>query len=878
MATEQELTARITARGEEIRALKAAKDDANKEQLAAAIADLLALKTEFKSVTGKDFGPPPQPKKTKKEVAPAAPEAPKDPTKKSKKELNKERKKAQKSAVKSGDAAPAAAATANAPAPAATTSAAAPSKKLKAAAAGPIGRVLPVPAVDEVVFSAASPALPLASFAVAQLLATSSPAFANHVKASNVVPTLTLATGDVVSGDFAIARYLARTHRSAGLYGVETDAVGASQIDQWLDFALLRIGASDSTAAALQLLNAVLADRTFLVGYALSLADIGVWARVRAAKADVSAYAHVARWLAHLDAQSVFASAESTLQSLKPVVPAAAPASVKGGDRKPATPSATSQKGKSTGTCPPLKDAVDGQVVTRFPPEPSGYLHIGHAKACMLNHYYAKHYNGKLIVRFDDTNPSKEKEEFEQSILADLARLDIVADQVTYTSDHFPKLIEYARQLIRDGFGYMDNTPQEQMRDERMHGVHSALRDQSPADALALFDKMLANDPEAAGYCLRGKIDMQAKNKTLRDPVFFRANATPHHRTGSKYCAYPTYDFACPIVDSVEGVTHALRTTEYNDRDAQYAWVLQALKLRPVHIHGFARMNFVYSVLSKRKLQWFVDNGHVEGWTDPRFPTVQGVLRRGVQVEALREFILSQGASRRITDMEWDKFWTLNKRVIDPAASRYYALDKLNAVPLTLTNVPAGVVGLPVARHPKDASKGNKIMRFANQLLLERDDVLAMAEGDEVTLMRHGNIVIEAIVKDASGKVVRVEARDHPTGDFKKTKLKVTWLADVPDLVPITLVEFDHLLSKPKLEDGDNFVDHLTPVTRAEMVAIGDHELRTAQVGDIVQLERRGYFRVDRPYLSADKPLVLFMVPDGKAKAMSTLSKNLAHR
>lgn len=905
MATEQELTARITAKGEEIRDLKAAKDEAKKEQLAAAIADLLALKAEFKSVTGKDFGPPAKPKKEKKNTAAAsAAEEPKDPNKKSKKELNKERKKAQKSAVKSGDAPVAAAAVAPPAAPVTTPSSpkaraskkpsngtrsrsASPKKKKSntegAVPSGPVGRVLLVPSADQdgqIVFSVAS-VLPLASFVVAQFVPAK--AFVNHVNETNIVPTLTFADGNVISGDFAIARYLARSKLSLGLYGLENDAVVSSQIDSWLDFALTRFqpGNAASTTRGLELLNVVLKDRTFLVGYALSLADIGVWARITASKADVSKYANVARWMSLLAAQSMFATAEASLKALKPVV-TAVPSSgskPKCGDRKPAPGANTSsQKGKNTGSCPPLKDAVEGQVVTRFPPEPSGYLHVGHVKACMLNHYYAKHYKGKLIVRFDDTNPSKEKEEFEQSILRDLKRLDIVADVVTYTSDHFPKIIEFARQLIREGNGYMDNTPQEQMREERMNGINSKLRDQSPADALALFEKMLKNDPEAAGYCLRGKIDMQAKNKTLRDPVFFRANPTPHHRTGSKYCAYPTYDFACPIVDSVEGVTHALRTTEYNDRDFQYQWVLSALKLRKVHIHGFARMNFVYSVLSKRKLQWFVDNGHVEGWNDPRFPTVQGVLRRGVQVEALREFILSQGASRRITDMEWDKFWTLNKRVIDPVASRYYALDKFNSVPLTLTNVATEVVGLPVPRHPKDASKGNKIMRFSNKLILERDDVNAFVVDEEVTLMRHGNIIIKKLNKDAEGNIVSVEALDNPTGDFKKTKLKVTWLADVPDLVPITLVEFDHLMNKPKLEEGDNFQDHLTPVTRAEMVAVGDHELRNAKRGEIVQLERRGYFRVDQPYLSAEKPLVLFMVPDGKAKAMSTLSTNLAHR
>ncbi|RLO09526.1 hypothetical protein DYB28_005517 [Aphanomyces astaci] len=374
----------------------------------------------------------------------------------------------------------------------------------------------------------------------------------------------------------------------------------------------------------------------------------------------------------------------------------------------------------------------------------------------------------------------------------------------------------------------MDNTAQEVMREERMVGIESAHRNASVSTNLALFDKLLVADPAAAGYCLRGKIDMQAKNKTLRDPVFFRANVKDaHHRTGTKYKAYPTYDFACPIVDSTEGVTHALRTTEYNDRDAQYQWVLQALQLRPVRIHAFARMNFVHSVLSKRKLQWFVDHGHVAGWNDPRFPTVQGVLRRGVTVEGLREFIISQGASRRITDMEWDKFWTINKKVIDPIAPRFFALDATRAVRVTVHGLPfTGVQGFPTALHPKNPNLGVNMKRLGADLLVERDDADAFND----------------------------------------------------DVVPATLVEFDHLISKPKLEESDNFQDHLTPVTRAEMRAIGDHGLRNLKTGDVIQLERRGYFRVDQPFLSKDRPLVLFMIPDGKQRAMSTLSTNLAHR
>ncbi|CAI5707113.1 unnamed protein product [Peronospora effusa] len=874
MSTEAELIAEIAAAGDKVRDLKAAKDASNADEIKAAVAQLLALKTQFKAVTGKDFGPPPKAKKEKKTQS----EQPTvvDPSKKSKKELNKERKKAHKHAVKSGVADELVAVPAATSVPVSTGTNTSTKKTLQKALHA--GMELPTPSIEDdgvVVFSSAGQ-LPRASFIVAQLV-NYTPSFHNvgrDTTSSTLVPTLTRTNGQIVSGDFAIARYLARTKPELGLYGVAAKdamvidgALPPSQIDAWLDFGLTRLGVTLEDDGGLQILNRVLKTRTFLVGHALSLADIGIWAQLTLLQknVDLSSYTYVTRWMMHLEAQqTLFAKVDSSLKALKP--------------HQVAIPAGNGKKIKDVGSCPPLQDAVDGQVVTRFPPEPSGYLHIGHMKACMLNNYYARHYHGKLIVRFDDTNPSKEKDEFEQSILADLKRVGVVPDVVTYTSDHFPKITDFARQMIREGNAYMDNTPQEQMREERMEGINSKCRDQTPEENLVLFEKMLKNDPEAQGYCMRGKIDMQAKNKTMRDPVFFRSNPTPHHRTGTKYQAYPTYDLACPIVDSLEGVTHALRTTEYNDRDFQYQWVLDTLCLRKVIIQSFARMNFVYSVLSKRKLQWFVDNGHVEGWTDPRFPTVQGVLRRGVQVDALREFILSQGASRRITDMEWDKFWTVNKRVLDPIAPRYFAVAKELSVLLTLTNVSSEVIGIPVARHPKDPSMGNKMVRFCNKLLLERDDVAKFVEGEEVTLMRHGNIIVKKLNKAADGTITSVEAENFPEGDFKKTKLKVTWLADVQDLVPLTLVEFDHLLNKPKLEEGDNFYDFLTETTRAEMHAVGDHELRNMKEGDIVQLERRGYFRVDVPYISDDKPVIMFMVPDGKVKAMSTLSTKLAHR
>ncbi|KAG5643440.1 hypothetical protein DXG03_000913 [Asterophora parasitica] len=301
-----------------------------------------------------------------------------------------------------------------------------------------------------------------------------------------------------------------------------------------------------------------------------------------------------------------------------------------------------------------LQGAAKGQVVTRFPPEPSGYLHIGHAKAAMLNQYFAKMYDCKLITRFDHTNPSKEKTEFEETILEGLHLLGIQGDVVAHTSDYFDKLYELAVHMIRNGKAYADDTdnttpanldcacPSKQhgnltrMAHERWHGIASQRRDSTVEENLARFEKMRSGTSEGLRWCIRAKISLD------NPPVVYRTNAIPHHRTSDEWKIYPTYNFACPAVDSIEGVTHALRTNEYRDRNTQYARMLSALDLRPVNIWDFSRLNFVHTLLSKRKLHGLVDQGLVHGWDDPR-PTVRGIRRRGLTVDALRQFMLSQG-------------------------------------------------------------------------------------------------------------------------------------------------------------------------------------------------------------------------------------------
>ena len=362
----------------------------------------------------------------------------------------------------------------------------------------------------------------------------------------------------------------------------------------------------------------------------------------------------------------------------------------------------------------------------------------------------------------------------------------------------------------------------------------------------------------------------------MRDPVFFRQNNTPHHRSGSTYKAYPTYDLACPIVDSVEGVTHALRTTEYNDRDEQYAWVQNALRLRRCRIHSFARMNFMYTELSKRKLTWFVENGHVTGWDDPRFPTVRGVVRRGVNITALRKYILGMGASRRITLMEWSKFWAENKKEIDDGAKRFMSVSEDNRATLTLTNVgkPEENHFFTTDNHPKFPALGKRIVKISSTIFLEASDLDGIALGEDVTLMRWG------VVKITKVDGLKYEGEFCKDSDPKLPKRKMTWLSDSAQNIRLQLFEFDNLINKEKLEEGEDFKDFVNQHNLASMYAVGDAGMRNLKHDEVIQIERRGLYRVDKAYGGKEEggEVNLFMIPDGKSKAMSTLSTKLAHR
>jgi len=604
----------------------------------------------------------------------------------------------------------------------------------------------------------------------------------------------------------------------------------------------------------LEEIEAYLNFRSFFSNDATSVTatDAVLWGALRAngvvgASCKNGQYINLARWYKYCDQSPVLGGSVASLQEqLKEV-------------RHTAKVQTNKKQESKASFDIDLVDAVDGQVVTRFPPEPSGFMHIGHAKAAILNEYFAHAYHGKLIVRFDDTNPSKEKEEFTDSILEDIALLGIKPDVITYSSDYFDHMYDLALKMIKEGNAYCDDTQLELMREQRGEGIPSARRDRTVEENLRVFDEMKKGSEEGLKNCLRAKISVDDNNKTLRDPVVYRCNLTPHVRTGDKWKMYPTYDFCSPVVDAVEGVTHALRTNEYRDRNAQYAWMLKALGLRTVHIWDFSRINFIRTLLSKRKLQWFVDTGRVSGWDDPRFPTVKGVRRRGMSVEGLRQFILQQGPSRNILNLDWSLIWNVNKKVIDPTAPRYMAVEHPTAFVLS-DKVETHLEER--ALHKKNPEVGTKKIWVGSNLIIEQDDAQTLKEGEELTLMDWGNAVVDKIEGDGE-TVQTVYAHLHLEGDFKKTEHKLTWLAKTDDLTDVELVAFDHLITKDKLEEGDEVTDFLTPETIFKGSCLADHNVAHLPEGAIVQFERKGYFRVDQ-VATKDHKMVMFAVPDGK--------------
>ena len=508
-----------------------------------------------------------------------------------------------------------------------------------------------------------------------------------------------------------------------------------------------------------------------------------------------------------------------------------------------------------------------GRVATRFPPEPNGYLHSGHAKSICLNFGVALENNGVCHLRFDDTNPAKEDVEYVDSIQHDVRWLGFDwHDKLFYASDYFPQLHDYAVQLIREGKAYVCSLTADEVRAYRgtltEPGRDSPYRDRPVEESLALFAQMKAGELPEGAHVLRAKIDMASPNINMRDPAIFRIKRAHHHRTGDTWSIYPMYDFAHALSDAIEGITHSICTLEFEDHRPLYDWVLDNLPVpsRP-HQYEFARLNLNYTVLSKRKLLTLVQDGHVSGWDDPRMPTLAGLRRRGYTPEAIREFCAAIGVAKRNSVVDVAMLEHAVRDDLNRRAPR--AMAVLRPLKVVIENYPDGQVEeLEAVNNPEDASMGTRRVPFSRELWIEQEDFredppkqfFRLAPGREVRLRYAYFIRCESAVKDADGRVVELRCTYDPATrggdapDGRKVKATLHWVS-AAHAVPAEVRLYDRLFSaeNPNVEtDGQPFTALINPQS-LEVLAGCQLEpgLAAASAGERYQFERHGYFCVD---------------------------------
>lgn len=508
-----------------------------------------------------------------------------------------------------------------------------------------------------------------------------------------------------------------------------------------------------------------------------------------------------------------------------------------------------------------------GRVHTRFPPEPNGYLHIGHAKSICLNFGLAAEYGGLCNLRFDDTNPSKEEVEYVESIQEDVRWLGFDwGDRLYYASDYFERLYEHAIRLIEKGKAYVDSLSSEEIRRYRgtltEPGRESPYRNRSVEENLDLFRRMRRGEFPDGAHVLRAKIDMASPNLNLRDPVMYRIKHEDHHRTGSRWCVYPLYDYAHCVSDSIEGITHSICTLEFEDHRPLYDWFLDELEIYHPQQIEFARLNLTRTVMSKRKLLRLVQEGFVNGWDDPRMPTLRGLRRRGYTPEAIRNFCERIGVAKRDSIVDVALLEHCLREDLNKRAPR--AMAVLRPLKVTLVDYPEGrVEALDAVNNPEDASMGTRKVPFSRELFIERDDFredppgkfFRLAPGREVRLRYGYYITCVDVVKDGTtGEVKEIlcthdpETRGGWSPDGRKVKGTIHWVS-APHAVEAVVRLYDHLFLKENPADvaeGEDFVNYINP--RSMEVLKGcrvEPSLADAGPGVTYQFERLGYFCAD---------------------------------
>ncbi len=507
-------------------------------------------------------------------------------------------------------------------------------------------------------------------------------------------------------------------------------------------------------------------------------------------------------------------------------------------------------------------------VVTRFPPEPNGYLHIGHAKAICLDFGMAAAFGGRCHLRMDDTNPAKESMEYVEAIQRDIRWLGFDwGEHFYYAADYFERMYECAVHLIRTGRAYVCQVPQEEWKHYRgvptEPGRESPYRNRPIEESLDLFARMRAGEFPDGSMCLRAKIDMASPNLHLRDPVLYRILRVPHYRTGNRWVIYPTYDFAHPLEDAFEGVTHSLCTLEFEVHRPLYDWVIQSCGFQPPPRQiEFARLNLTYTVMSKRRLGELVREGHVRGWDDPRLPTLCGMRRRGYPPEAIRKFCDEIGVTKYDSLTEYALLEHYVREVLNLRAPRRMAvLDPLKVV---IKNFDDSVVReVEVPNNPENPAEGTRRIPFGRELWIERDDYrddpppdfYRLAPGRAVRLRGAGFFTCRNVVRDSSGRPIEIHGDWAPASARLKVRSTLHWVS-VAHAVPIEVRLYDHLFTIPDVSaipDDDDYRRYLNPRSLVEVRGWGEPALAATPPGQTVQFERLGYFCADSEDFRPDR-------------------------
>lgn len=506
------------------------------------------------------------------------------------------------------------------------------------------------------------------------------------------------------------------------------------------------------------------------------------------------------------------------------------------------------------------------RVHTRFPPEPNGYLHLGHAKSICLNFGVAREFGGLCNLRFDDTNPSKEETEYVDAIREDVRWLGgDWENREFYASDYFPALYEYAEQLIKKGLAYVDDQSADEIRVNRgtltEPGKPSPCRDRSIEENLDLFRRMKAGEYPEGSRVLRAKIDMASPNLVMRDPTLYRIRNTRHHRTGETWHIYPMYDFAHCLSDSMEGITHSLCTLEFINNRELYDWILNALEAYHPQQIEFARLNLTHTVLSKRKLIQLVKEGHVSGWDDPRLPTLSGLRRRGVPPEAIREFVSRIGLARAESVVEYPVLEYCIREKLNEQAPRGMAV--LNPLRIVIENIPEDqVVWIDMPWHPDKPEMGSRPVPFTREIYIEQEDFREyppekfhrLAPGKEVRLRYACFIVCKDVIKNKDGKILELRCEFDPESmggrspDGRKVKGTLHWVSATHGKKAVIRL-YDKLFLKAdpeKVEEGETFLNNINPNSLIMANGVIEPALAELKNGQTVQFERLGYFCKDR--------------------------------